>query len=60
MMIESPSELSVTAPMGNQLRGLLEQRAGFCSRARVYTAAGQPGWRDRLADFSLRLLKGRL
>ncbi len=37
-MTESRSGLSVTAPIGVQLRVLPDQRAGVCSWARRYTA----------------------
>ena len=38
LMMESRSGLSVTAPMGDQLRVARDQRAGFSSRAWLYSA----------------------
>ena len=38
LMMESRSGLSVTAPMGDQLRVARDQRAGFSSRALLYSA----------------------
>jgi len=47
-MTESRSGLRVTEPIGDQLRVLPDQRAGFCFRARGYTA-----WRAARAAVAL-------